>query len=279
MSLTTLAGVQPDIEIIGGHGPDRPARSRRSHRYRAERYAGVALALTVWQVASSTGVLSAQTLASPIDVWRAGYELAANGSLESAIWVSLQRVLIGLVLGVTAGVTLALVSGLSRVGTNLIDSPIQMLRFLPIIGLQPLIVLWLGIGNVAKVSLIVFGVMFPIYINTSAAIRDIDPKYLDLAHSVGLSRVGVVRRIVLPSALSGFLVGLRYATAAAWLILVFAEQINATNGIGYLIIRAQTFFQTNVIVVALCVYALLGLLTDAGVRFIERKALSWQASR
>ena len=177
------------------------------------------------------------------------------------------------------GLVLAVVSGLSRPGNDLVDSPIQMLRFLPIIGLQPLVVLWFGIGNVAKISLIAFAVMFPIYINTSAAIRDIDPRYLELGQVVGLNRWAQIRRIVLPGALPGFLVGLRFAAAVSWLILVFAEQINATNGIGYLIIQAQTYFQTNVILVALVVYALLGLITDALVRLAERKALSWQPSR
>ena len=154
-----------------------------------------------------------------------------------------------------------------------------MLRFLPIIGLQPLIVLWFGIGNTAKVSLIVFGVVFPVYINTFAAIRAIEPRHFELAHSVGLGRFATIRRIVLPGALPGFLVGLRMAAAVAWLILVFAEQINATNGIGYLMIHAQEFFQTEIIVVGLAVYVVLGLLSDALVRLLERRTLQWRASR
>jgi sulfonate transport system permease protein len=155
----------------------------------------------------------------------------------------------------------------------------QMLRFLPIIGLEPLIVLWFGIGDAAKTSLIVFGVAFPIYINTFAAIRSLDARHFELARTVGLRRLTLVRRVVLPGALPGFLVGLRMAAAVSWLILVFAEQINATNGIGYLIVKAQQFFQTDVIVVGLAVYALLGLLTDALVRLLERKALAWQPRR
>ena len=154
----------------------------------------------------------------------------------------------------------------------------QMLRFLPIIGLQPLIVLWFGIGETAKVSLIAFAVAFPIYINTYAAIRAIDPNHLELARVVGLRRAALLRRVVVPGALPGFLVGLRMSVAVSWLILVFAEQINATNGIGYLMVRAQEFFQTDVILVGLAVYALLGLLSDALVRAIERKALAWRST-
>ena len=177
------------------------------------------------------------------------------------------------------GALLALAAGLSRAGENLIDGNVQMLRFVPIIGLESLFVLWLGVGETAKVALITLGVMFPIYINTYAAIRSLDPRYGELADVVGLSQWARIRRIVLPAALPGFLVGLRMAMAVAWLLLVFAEQINATSGLGYLIVQAQTFFQSNVIVVALVCYAVLGLLTDSLVRFIERITLSWQPGR
>jgi sulfonate transport system permease protein len=193
--------------------------------------------------------------------------------------VSLHRVVEGLVIGVLLGSVLALIAGLSRVGEDAVDAPMQMLRFLPVIGLQPLVVLWFGIGDAAKVSLIVFGVAFPIYINTFTAVRAIDPRHLELARTVGLGRLATIRRVVLPGALPGFLTGLRLSAAVAWLILVFAEQINATNGIGYLIIQAQEFFRTDIILVGLAVYAVLGLVSDALVRLLERKALAWQPSR
>ncbi len=151
-----------------------------------------------------------------------------------------------------------------------------MLRFVPIIGLQPLLIVWLGVGETTKVSLIVLGVAFPIYVNTSSAIRAIDPGFLELADVVGLSRWAQVRRVVLPGSRAGFLVGLRLATGVAWLLLVFAEQINATSGIGYLMVRAQTFFQTDVIVVCLVTYAVLGLLSDGVVRALERRWLRWR---
>jgi sulfonate transport system permease protein len=184
----------------------------------------------------------------------------------------------GVAIGVPLATALALLAGLSRLGEDTVDAPMQMLRFLPIIGLQPLIVLWFGIGNSAKVSLIVLGVVFPVYINTFAAIRAIDPRHFELARSVGLGRFATIRRVVLPGALPGFLVGLRLAAAVAWLILVFAEQINATNGIGFLMIHAQEFFRTDIIVVGLAVYAVLGLASDALIRFLEKRALRWRAS-
>jgi len=128
-------------------------------------------------------------------------------------------------------------------------------------------------------QIIAFAVAFPIYINTYAAIRSIDPSYGELADVVGLGRWARIRRIVLPAALPGFLVGLRLAMAVAWLLLVFAEQINASSGLGYLIVQAQTYFQSNVIVVCLACYAVLGLLTDVFVRSLEAGLLRWQPGR
>ena len=154
-----------------------------------------------------------------------------------------------------------------------------MLRFVPIIGLQPLLILWLGIGETAKISLIVMGVAFPVYVQTVSAIRNLDPRYAELSKVMGLGRLGLIRRVVLPGVLPGFLIGLRMATAVAWLLLVFAEQMNAHSGLGYLMIRAQTFFQTDVIVLCLIVYAVLGLISDALIRLLERRLLRWAPGR
>ena len=205
-----------------------------------------------------------------------GWDLARDGTLAEALWASLQRVGWGLGLGIPLGTALALVAGLSRVGDDVVDANMQMLRFVPILGLQPLLIVWLGVGETTKISMIVLGVAFPIYVNTSAAVRAIDPGHLELAAVLGLGRVERLRRVVLPGARAGFLVGLRMATGVAWLLLVFAEQINASSGIGYLMVRAQTFFQTDVIVVCLVVYAVLGLLSDAVVRALEARLLRWR---
>jgi sulfonate transport system permease protein len=244
-----------------------------------ERFLGVIVLIAVWELAAKAGWISPQVLAGPSAVWSAGVDLARTGALTSALWASLQRVLWGLAIGVPLGAALAIVSGLTRVGDDLIDSNMQMLRFVPIIGLQSLLILWLGIGETTKVALIVLGVVFPVYINTSAAIRSLDPGYMELAEVVGLSWLDKMRKVVLPGILPGFLVGLRMATAVAWLLLVFAEQVNARSGLGYLMVRAQTFFQSDVIVVCLAVYALLGLVSDALIRALEGAVLRWQPGR
>ena len=244
-----------------------------------ERLLGVVLLFFLWELASRAGWISTSVLAGPSTVLTAGADMIADGTLPESMWASLQRVAWGMAIGIPLGTALALASGLSRLGDNLVDANVQMLRFVPIIALQPLLVVWLGVGETVKISLIVLGVAFPIYVNTSSAMKSLDPRYGELADVVGLNRRQLIRRVVLPGALPGFLVGLRLATAIAWLLLVFAEQINATSGIGYLMTRAQVFFQTDVIVVGLVTYAALGLLSDGLVRSLERRLLRWQPGR
>jgi len=259
--------------------PGQAARSRWRVPRGAERLAGVVLLFAGWQLASSAGWLSPRVLAGPSAVVTVGWGLAQDGTLWSALRASLWRVLWGLGLGVPIGVVLALASGLTRVGDDLVDANLQMLRFVPIIGIQPLLILWLGLGETAKISLLVMGVAFPIYVNTSVAIKSLHPGYRELADVAGLGRAALIRHVVIPGALPSFLVGLRLAAAVAWLLLVFAEQMNAHSGIGYLMIRAQTFFQSDVIVLCLVIYALLGLISDGLIRLLDRRVLRWQPGR
>lgn len=244
-----------------------------------ERLVGVVLLIALWETASRVGWLRSDILAGPSTVVTAGADLWRQGTLPASLVASLTRVAWGLGIGIPVGTVLALVSGSSRAGDDLIDANVQMLRFVPIIALQPLLIVWFGVGETVKITMIVIGVAFPIYVNTSTAIKTLDPRYRELGDVVGLKRRQLVRRVVLPAALPGFLVGLRLAVAIAWLLLVFAETINATSGIGFMMARAQVFFQTDVIVVGLATYAILGLLADGAVRFLERRLLQWQPGR
>ena len=222
------------------------------------------------------GLVSPRVLASPATILLTGWNLLLSGELVVNMLVSLQRVVIGLAIGVSAGVVLAVLSGLSRLGEDIVDAPMQMLRTLPFLALVPLFILWFGIGELPKIALVALGSMFPIYLNLYAGIRGIEPKLLEAGKVFGLSRWGSIRDIVLPGALPSALIGLRYALGTAWLSLVVAEQINANAGIGYLINDARDFLRTDVIVVCLVVYAVLGLTTDALVRLAERRLLAWR---
>ncbi|MEE6269693.1 ABC transporter permease [Streptomyces noursei] len=232
--------------------------------------------VVVWQALSAGGVLPADLLASPVDIARAGGGLVADGTLPSAMGVSLQRVLVGLLLGAVVGIALALVSGLSRLGEDLVDATVQMLRSIPWVGVIPLFIIWLGIGEAPKIALIAVGVAFHLYLNVYAGIRGVDAQLVEAGNALGLGRWGLVRHVVLPGALPGAMTGLRYALATAWLALVFGEQVNADDGLGFLMNQAREFFRTDVIVVCLVVYAVLGLLADFLVRTLERLLLQWR---
>lgn len=258
--------------------PPRATRRRRRLTDLAGRAVGPVLVLVLWAVATSLAWVSPILLPSPASVWDAGVDLVASGQLQENLLVSLARAGTGLAIGVAVGGLLALFTGLSRVGEVLVDSNVQMLRAMPILALQPLVIVWFGIGEPTKILLVALAVTFPVYINTHAAIRSVDARLVELATTVGLSRWELVRRVVLPGALPGFLTGLRFATAISWLVLVVAEQINATAGIGYLMTQARTVARTDVIIVGLVVYALLGLISDTVVRLIERRSLAWAST-
>lgn len=253
----------------------RRARLRSVPRW-LRRTVGPLLLLALWQVFSATGVLHPDVLASPGTIARAGADLIADGTLPAAMGVSLQRVAVGLMLGGVVGTALALVSGLSRLGEDLVDATVQMLRTVPWVGLIPLFIIWLGIGEAPKVALIALGVAFHLYLNVYAGIRGVDAQLIEAGESLGLNRWGLVRHVVLPGALPGAMTGLRYSLATAWLALVFGESINADAGIGFLMNQAREFFRTDVIVVCLVVYAFLGLTADVIVRTLERLLLQWR---
>ena len=183
-----------------------------------------------------------------------------------------------IVIGLSDGLTVpfALAAGLSRIGEASIDGLVQIKRAIPTLALIPLAILWLGIGEAMKIALIATSVLVPVYINTHAALRGIDIRHVELARSVGLSRADFLREVALPGALPGFFTGLRLAVTTCWTALVVLEQINTSEGIGYLMNRARDYGQTDVIVVGLAIYAILGLGSDFAVRFWERRALSYR---
>jgi sulfonate transport system permease protein len=274
MSATTLPGLR------SREAAARPVvRRRRLGPGKPIRFGaaiGPVLLLAIWSVGSATGWIDQRILSAPWTVVSTAGELIADGRLQSNLWTSAQRALIGLALGIVLGVVLALISGLSRLGEAVLDGPIQIKRAIPSLALLPLLILWLGIGESMKVVTILLGVFIPIYIHTHNGLRTIDSRYVELAQTVGLSQWEFIRRVVLPGALPGFLLGLRFAVTGAWLSLVVVEQVNSTSGIGYMMELARTYGQTDIIIVGLVVYGVLGLLSDAVVRLIQRRALSWR---
>lgn len=267
------------ITASGKDGPEAPgAAGRHGGRMSnaAIRLASPVAILALWQLASMTGLLPPRILAGPAEIVATAARLVASGELIRGLVVSFLRVLAGFSAALVLGVALALASGLSRLGEAIIDPPIQMLKAMPFLGLLPLFILWFGIGEMPKIGLVAFGTLFPIYLTLHGGIRGIDRKLIEAGQTLDLGTLGIIRHIVLPGALPSLLVGVRYGLSVAWLSLVVGEQINASSGIGYIITYARDFLQTDVIVVCLLVYAIMGLATDGLVRMIEAYSLRWR---
>jgi sulfonate transport system permease protein len=256
--------------------PPRRATSRTVWLQKPRRAYVPLLIIVIWQAIATAGLVAPQTLPAPSAIAASFWQLAVTGQLADNIWVSLERVVIGLGIGVTLGTGLALLAGLSRLGEDAIDASVQMVRTLPHLALIPLMIMWFGIGETPKITLIALGSLFPIYLNLFSGIRGADRKLREAASTLGLSHAETIWNVVLPAALPGFLVGLRQAFGISWITLVVAEQINASAGIGYLVMNARDFLRTDIIFVGLTIYALLGLLTDQAVRLLEKHFLAWR---
>jgi sulfonate transport system permease protein len=255
--------------------------TRIAHRFRGgtfRRMLSPLVILVVWEAGSLTGLLPSRVIAAPTAILATAWQLTVSGQLLPDLLVSLGRVLAGLAIGIAAGIALALLAGLSRVGEDAVDPPMQMLRAVPLLGLTPLLILWFGISEVPKITLVALASFFPVYLTLFAGIRAIDPKLIEATRVFGLDRWATIRNVIVPGSLPAALVGIRQFLGVAWLSLVVAEQINADRGIGHMIMDARDFLRTDIIVVGLLVYAFLGLATDAIVRAVERRALVWRPS-
>ena len=256
--------------------PGPAAASRRVRLASLRRFVVPVVLVLIWQAGSMAGLVSPRVLAAPSAVLATAWSLLRSGALEWNLLVSLARVAAGAAIGVGLGGALALVAGLSRFGEDALDATLQMMRALPFLALVPLFILWFGLGEGPKVALVALGTLFPIYLNLFSGIRGVDPKLVEAGRVFGLDRRGLVRHVILPGALPAALTGLRYALGVAWLSLVVAEQVDAQSGIGYLIGDARDFLRTDVILVCLLTYALLGLGADGLVRLLERRLLAWR---
>ena len=236
------------------------------------------LALAAWAISSRLGLLPRRILPEPTRVLAAAWRLLVSGELAHHVLVSAQRALIGFVIGGGVGFGLGLVNGTSRWAEALLDTPMQMVRNVPHLALLPLVILWFGLDEQAKVFLVAIGVMFPMYVNTFHGARTVDRALLEMGRVYGLSRWESFRHIVLPSALPSILVGVRFSLGVMWLSLIVAETIAADAGIGYLAMNAREFMQTDVVVMSILLYALLGKLADLAARALERRWLPWHAN-
>ena len=231
--------------------------------------------LLLWELASRFGFLSTRVLPEPWAVLKAFWTLAASGEMWRHVATSTWRALSGFAVGGGIALALGLLTGSLRSAETLLDSTIQMIRNVPPLALIPLVILWFGIDETAKLFLVSLGVFFPVYVNTFHGIRSVDAGLIEMARSYGLSGWSLYRQVILPGALPSILVGVRFSLGFMWVILIVAETISAQSGIGYMTMNAREFLQTDVVLVGILLYALLGKLADVVARGLERWWLRW----
>ena len=233
------------------------------------------LVILGWQAASSLGWLSTRVLPEPLAVVKAFFSLAQSGELWTHVAVSTRRAALGFAIGGGLGLLLGLLTGSFKAAETLLDSTLQMVRNIPALALIPLVILWFGIDETAKLFLVSLGVFFPIYLNTFHGIRSVDKGLIEMARSYGLRGWPLYRQVILPGSLPSILVGVRFSLGLTWVLLIVAETISAQAGIGYLTMNAREFLQTDVVLVGILLYALLGKLADLLAKGLERWWLRW----
>ena len=234
-----------------------------------------ALILLLWQIAVNQEIYSRGQLPAPLDVLAAGQELQNIGILVPNVLASMQRVAIGWGVGALAAIVLGLLVGFSRPMEGLLDPTLQALRAVPSLAWVPLFVLWLGIGEAPKLTLIAIGAFFPVYTNLVSGVRQIDRKLVEVGRAYGLGGWSLTSEILLPAALPSLFTGLRLGLAQAWLFLVAAELIAASRGLGFLLIDAQNTGRADIILLSIVLLALIGKGTDFLLARGERRFLRW----
>ncbi len=234
-----------------------------------------ALIILIWQILSTLGMIPTRVMPAPLSVITAAINLARTGELFTNIGISALRAGTGFIIGGSIGFSLGLMNGISPTAETLFDTSVQMLRTIPNLALLPLVILWFGIGDEARLFLISLGVMFPIYLNTFHGIRNVDPGLIEMGKVYGLNPWQLFWKVILPGAMSSILVGVRFSLGIMWLTLIVAETIAADSGIGYMATNAREFMQTDVVVLAIVLYALFGKLADTIARLLERTWLRW----
>ncbi|MGC0334648.1 sulfonate transport system permease protein [Streptomyces sp. SAI-170] len=232
--------------------------------------------LLAWEILARAGAVSKTYAPAPTAIVKSAADLWQQGVLGPDLAISLQRAGIGLAIGLTVGIVTGVLGGLLRSGEYLFNGLVQALNTIPLLAVLPLMIVWFGIDELTKVLLISFGAGVPMYLNLFAAIRGVDQRLIEMARTTGAGTWRLVTRVLVPGALPGFLVGLRFSLAYSVLGLVAAETVNADKGLGFLITQGQTYLQTNQVFVGLVIYSLLGLIADQFVRALERVLLRWR---
>ncbi|GBF77802.1 hypothetical protein PA598K_06373 [Paenibacillus sp. 598K] len=234
------------------------------------------LVLLLWQLVSSADLLSDTLLPSPLQIVQAFAALLVSGELARHLGISMYRALLGFALGGALGLLIGISSGLGKLVEKTLDPTLQMLRTVPLLAVIPLFILWFGIGEFSKVLLISAGTFFPIYLNTFLGIRSVDVKLYQVSRILEYTRLQQITGLILPAALPNILLGVRLSLGVSWLLLVVAEMMGTSAGVGYMIQDARAYSETAVVFVGIILFALVGKLSDSAVRRLERSWLRWR---
>lgn len=232
--------------------------------------------LLIWQLAAALHLVSATLLPAPSQIIGQAFRLLGNGELLQHMGISFYRAGVGFALGSAAGLLLGLSTGLGKLAERTLDPSLQMLRMIPMLSLVPLFILWFGVGEFSKILMISLGAFFPVYVNTFLGIRGVELKLLEVTGIYQFTRWQLLRRVIIPSALPNILLGLRLSLGTAWLVLVVAEMMGASAGVGYMIQDARAYSQTDIVFVGIAIFAIVGKLSDSAVRLLEKRWLRWR---
>jgi sulfonate transport system permease protein len=236
----------------------------------------VPLALfAAWWAATASGVVKPYQLASPAGVFAEAQDLAVHGALWADLGASAWRVGAGFLLAFVLALVVGTLVGASRTAEKALEPTLQAIRAVPSLAWVPLILLWLGIGETAKITLVAIGAFFPIYVSLVAGIRGVDRKLLEAARVMGVRGFALARRVLVPATMPQLLTGARIGLTQAWLFLVAAELLAASKGLGFLLTEGQQISRTDEILVAIIAFAVCGKLTDLALRAVERRVAGW----
>lgn len=234
------------------------------------------IVLIIWQLAGVFNLVSKTVLPTPLDIFLAFQELIKTGELFGHVSISVFRAAAGFFIGGSLGIILGTIVGFSTRSEQYLDPSVQMLRTVPHLAVAPLFVLWFGFGETSKVLLIADGAFFPLYVNAFLGIRGVDSKLFDVARVLEFSKRKLITKLILPSALPNLLLGARLSLGVAWVSLVVAELMGSTEGIGYMIMDARQFSNTDIVFVGIIIFAFVGKFSDSLVRLLEAKFLRWR---
>jgi len=262
----------------GSRSTSRLAKLRKRLSWPLGIYTTPLAILVLWEILAETKILKPTYAPAPTSIAHTAVDLWNRGVLGPDLAVSLRRAAIGLALGLSVGVVIGVIGGLLRTGEYLFNGVVQIFNTIPLLAVLPVMIVWFGIDETPKILVIAFGAFVPMYLNLFAAIRGVDQRLIEMARTTGAGTWRLVTRVLVPGALPGFLVGLRFSLAYSILGLVAAETINADKGLGFMITQGETYLQTNQVYVGLVIYSILGLLADQIVRILERVLLRWRPS-